>query len=190
MKEDEDLVGILKETVEALYAGPLSVDQNDIEANELIQLLRSTHLGSFAEAYTEIATKNFHMPDLPSVGLYAASGLGTYGTLGSLAASRGRITPSVGLSNGDLLNSAPEPSLLNAYSASRPKLPLLGSTPGYIDLRKTEATLTGGGVGPALPPVEGTMKIISFEKNLGEDLVSNGFRCLLTRNKQMIVFTI
>ncbi|THD23833.1 Membrane protein palmitoylated 2a (MAGUK p55 subfamily member 2) [Fasciola hepatica] len=170
VKEDEDLSSTVQGTVEALHAGPLSVDQNDIEANELIQLLRSIHFNAFAETYTEIATRNFHMPELPDSAFYAASGLGTYGTMGSLAASRGQIAPSIRLSSGDLLNGASDPSLLNAYSTSRPNLPPPGSAPGYIDLRKTEATLTGGGVGPALPPVEGTMKIISFEKNLGEDL--------------------
>ncbi|TPP57018.1 MAGUK p55 subfamily member 2 [Fasciola gigantica] len=168
--KDEDLSSTVQGTVEALRAGPLSVDQNDIEANELIQLLQSIHFNAFVETYTEIATKRFHMPELPDSAFYAASGLGTYGTMGSLAASCGQIAPSIRLSNGDLLNGASDPSLLNAYSTSRPNLPPPGSAPGYIDLRKTEATLTGGGVGPALPPVEGTMKIISFEKNLGEDL--------------------
>ncbi|VDP75414.1 unnamed protein product [Echinostoma caproni] len=170
LKEDEDLFGIVQETMNALYAGPLSVDKNDIEANELLQLLQSVHLCAFFETYTEVATRNFHMPEITESAFYNTSGLGAYGTIGSLAASRGQIAPSTGLSNGDLLNGVADPSLVNAYSTSRPVLSLPGTTPGYIDLRKTEATLTGGGVGPALPPVEGTMKIISFEKNLGEDL--------------------
>ncbi|TGZ61174.1 hypothetical protein CRM22_008131 [Opisthorchis felineus] len=164
--ECENLVALLQDTLEVLYNGPLSVDHNDVESNELVRLLSTSHFRSFAEAYTEVATKHFHMPELPESAFYAISG--TYGTLASLAASRGSIMPQNVVGDSELALHGKSASVTNAYN--EPKLTGTGSMPAYLDGRINEATLTGGGVGPALPPVEGTMKIVSFEKNLGEDL--------------------
>ncbi|KAA3677418.1 uncharacterized protein DEA37_0004663 [Paragonimus westermani] len=170
LKEDQDAVTALQDAVDYLYTGPLSVDQNDVEANELVRLLCRPHIRALAEAYTEVASRHYHMPELPDSAIYAISGGGTYGTIASLLASRASVMPPGARSVADLAGSGPPASTLNAYNESRPTLGGAVSTPGLVEMRKTEATLTGGGVGPALPPVEGTMKIIGFEKNLGEDL--------------------
>ncbi|KAF7259494.1 hypothetical protein EG68_03098 [Paragonimus skrjabini miyazakii] len=170
LKEDQDAVTALQDTVDYLYTGPLSVDQSDVEANELVRLLCKPHIHALAEAYTEVASRHYHMPELPDSAIYAISGGGTYGTIASLLASRTSVMPPSARSAADLAGSGPPASTLNAYNESRPTLGGAASTPGLVEMRKTEATLTGGGVGPALPPVEGTMKIIGFEKNLGEDL--------------------
>ncbi|CAL8082355.1 unnamed protein product [Calicophoron daubneyi] len=168
-KDDEDLVSAIQSAVDTVYAGPLKANEGDVEANELIQLLTSPHVRALAEAYTEVTTKHFYTPELPDSAFFTISATGAYGTLASLAASRGSALPLNARSAGDLTSQ--HPSLLNAYNTSQPALfGTIGSSPGYLDLKKTEATLTGGGPGPALPPVEGTMKIIGFEKNLGEDL--------------------
>lgn len=164
--DEENMVGKIEETLDFLCTGPLSENPQDVEANELARLLTKPLFRYFAEAYTEAATKRYYMPELPESGLYTVSGAGTYGTMPSLMASRGSTLPLNAPSTGNVSASGRQTDI-NGYDGS----PMaFVEAPGYDGAPKTQATLTGGGFGPALPPVEGTVKIISFQKNLGEDL--------------------
>lgn len=143
-----------------LYKGPLLIDPLDVEANELIKLLTFSVFSKFIEAYTEIATKHFYMPDLPDV-TFIVSGVSAYGRTGSYGASRSSYLFSKNGLNGSAVEMNTKqvaPSIRNDYQNTKEQI-------------KPEATLTGGGEGTALPPVEGTVKMIGIQKNKNEDLV-------------------
>uniref|UniRef100_A0A5K4FDP7 MAGUK p55 subfamily member 6-like n=1 Tax=Schistosoma mansoni TaxID=6183 RepID=A0A5K4FDP7_SCHMA len=168
--EDTDLNAITKDLVEALYDGPLTIDPLDVEANELIQLLSSPVWRSFSTAYTEITTSHFDMPELPEIA-YMTSGLGGINTnLGSLMASKASNLQVADRSFGDGVIKDDRNGIPNELCNSRSIMYGAGSEKVYTDLRKNEATLTGGGDGPALPPVDGAVKMIGIQKNHGEDL--------------------
>ncbi|CAH8463670.1 unnamed protein product [Schistosoma rodhaini] len=168
--EDTDLNAITKDLVEALYDGPLTIDPLDVEANELIQLLSSPVWRSFSTAYTEITTSHFDMPELPEIA-YVTSGLGGINTnLGSLMASKASNLQVADRSFGDGVIKDDRNGIPNELCNSRSIMYGAGSEKVYTDLRKNEATLTGGGDGPALPPVDGAVKMIGIQKNHGEDL--------------------
>ncbi|CAH8452064.1 unnamed protein product [Schistosoma mattheei] len=168
--EDTDLNAITNDLVEALYDGPLTIDPLDVEANELIQLLSSPVWRSFSTAYTEITTSHFDMPELPEVA-YMTSGLGGTNTnLGSFLASKASNLHVADRSFGDGIIKDNRNGIPNELYNSRLIMYGAGSENVYTDLRKNEATLTGGGDGPALPPVDGAVKMIGIQKNHGEDL--------------------
>nr|CAH8830315.1 unnamed protein product [Trichobilharzia regenti] len=168
--EETNLVGVIDELLISLHDGPLAIDSLDVEANELVEILTSPMWRGFAYAYTEVATKHFDMPELPEIA-FNMSGLGgTYTTLGSLMASKISNMHVPTKSYGDITVKDDRNGIINDPYASRSVIYGIGSDKGYIDLRKNEATLTGGGEGPALPPVEGAVKMVGIQKNYGEDL--------------------
>ncbi|CAH8474406.1 unnamed protein product [Heterobilharzia americana] len=168
--EDANLNAIINDLLEALHDGPLTVDRLDVEANELVQLLSSPIWRGFATAYTEVATKHFDMPELPEIA-FTMSGLGgTYTTIGSLMASRISNMHVSAKSYGDMTVKDDRNGIFNDPYASRSVIYGISSDKGYTDVKKNEATLTGGGDGPALPPVDGAVKMVGIQKNYGEDL--------------------
>ncbi|CAH8447374.1 unnamed protein product [Schistosoma turkestanicum] len=168
--EDTDLNAITNGLIEALYDGPLKVDPLDVEANELLQLLSTPVWRSFSAAYTEITTSHFDMPELPEI-TFMMSGLGgTCTNLGSLLASKASNLHVADKSFGDGILKGNQNGIPSELYNSKSMMYGAGSEKIYTDLKKNEATLTGGGDGPALPPVDGAVKMIGIQKNHGEDL--------------------
>ncbi|KAH8852495.1 MAGUK p55 subfamily member 6 [Schistosoma japonicum] len=168
--EDTDLTSMTNDLLEALYNGPLTIDPLDVEANELIQLLSSPVWRSFSTAYTEITTSHFDMPELPEIA-FTMSGLGgNYTNIGSLLASRASNLQIAAKSLTDGVVKDIGNGISYELYNSRSMMYGPGSEKVYTDVRRNEATLTGGGDGPALPPVDGAVKMIGIQKNYGEDL--------------------
>ncbi len=133
------------------------------EASALLQLLMNPHIRALADCLREIATENFFTPTLPSSGLFAVDG-----TVNNLpqAVYNDTLRGVPSLSRRDLVNQ---------------KASSLGSGNGLNGASGTGAKLTGGGEALPMKPVDdGDLRLISFKRNAGEDLVGVG--CMYFRS--------
>ncbi|KAL3313652.1 MAGUK p55 subfamily member 6 [Cichlidogyrus casuarinus] len=125
-------------------------DYKDV-VTELIVQLKAPQLRSFIYAMSEITTGRLTIPDVLAENLatWQSMGLGgTYGTLNSL--------PLIGSGSAAYLNGGPSLNTIN------------GGTPSIARLKG--ATLTGGGQGPTLPPLESSdLRMITIEKKPTEE---------------------
>lgn len=123
---------------------------------ELVQILSSPHMRALSDCIREISTQNFYTPTLPSSGLFAIDG--TVNNLPQAVYNDSlQVTTSLNRRN----------NLLTQKSES------LGSETAMNGAAK----LTGGGDALQMKPVdEGDLRLISFKKNFGEDLVSKSWQ--------------
>lgn len=161
---EEDLHDLIKDVVDDLSLAMNGDSEYSQECVEVLSLLSSPRLRFYLEAVNEVRTENFYVPDLPSTGLFTIGSTGPYGTLLSLPTSQQLRTPSL-VDNFGSMKIAPSAEHSSVFMNMVPSANHLGSAP-----QLGAPTLTGGGEGLRLRPVEGSLKIISILKAPGEDL--------------------
>lgn len=135
------------------------------EAEKLIQILSKEHVQTLGACIQEIASGNFFAPTLPSVGIYFVEG-----TVNSL--------PQVAYN--DTLREVHAPNyrehpngVVKQKSVSLNTFPIEdGDSTNSLHSVTGGVKLTGGGEDLPMKPVcDGDLMIVSFKRNIGEDLV-------------------
>lgn len=133
------------------------------DENELLQILSNFHFRALGVCFQEIASGNFFAPTLPSTDTYIPDG-----TVNNLSQEvynnsfRGIYSSTFrNVHNGDAVKKS---ASLNTS---------LGEVVSSISSSSGGVKLTGGGEGLPMKPVdEDELRLISFQRNIEEDLVS------------------
>ncbi|KAM7536014.1 hypothetical protein Aperf_G00000098650 [Anoplocephala perfoliata] len=153
-EEDCTASDLIKDTCEDLQEAMTdSYFAMQEEAGELLQILSSHHLQALGSCIKEIASGDFFIPSLPSTGIYVIDG--TANSVYSL--NRTELSNGIVKYKSASLNTAmKDEAAKSTYS--------LNSVPEGVKL-------TGGGEGLPMKPVDDDeLMLISFKRNIGEDL--------------------
>lgn len=154
-EDEQNVRNLVNEVVSDLH---LHIEDCSFDVNtcdELICLLTSPHVQGLVESMEEIARGNFHQP---------ASLSDEQNHDEILYAFPPSMSSKIELSMSDpRVNTLQATSTLNAGRNGT-------GTGSSGNLGKT-AILTGGGEGLPMKPVDGNLKIVSFVRTIGEDLV-------------------
>ncbi|KAL5970270.1 MAGUK p55 subfamily member 2, partial [Taenia solium] len=134
------------------------------EAEELLQILSKEHLQTLGVCIQEIASGNFFAPTLPSVGIYFVEG-----TVNSLPQAAYNET----LREVYASNYKEHPNgVVKQKSVSLNTIPIEGGdSTNSLRCVAGGVKLTGGGEVPPMKPVcDDDLMIVSFKRNIGEDL--------------------
>ena len=156
-----DLVDDIRENLQkAMIAEYFSMLE---DAQELHQILSNYHIRALGVCIQEIASGNFFMPTFQSTDVHSFEGI-----LNSLPqeAYGSTLRGVYSINNKDLLNGSTMKKSASLNTSSGEALSSTSSLSGGVKL-------TGGGEALPMKPVdEDELRLISFRRNVGEDLVS------------------